>query len=67
MNKKVKHTLINIGTSKDRSIKDYAKLILDIISHETPIFENVLRSIPAVLFWNLTSCKWFFLFHHSKI
>ena len=31
MNKKTKHTLINIGSGKDSSIKDFAKLFLDII------------------------------------
>lgn len=32
MNKKVKHTLINIGTSKDMTIKNYAKYILKILN-----------------------------------
>ena len=31
MNKKLKETLINIGTGKDYSIKDYAKLILRLV------------------------------------
>ena len=31
MNKKFKETIINIGTGKDYSIKDYAKIILDLI------------------------------------
>ena len=32
MNKKVSHSLINIGTSKDRSIREFAKLILKILN-----------------------------------
>jgi GDP-L-fucose synthase len=32
MNKKVKHSLINIGTSKDMTIKNYAKYILKILN-----------------------------------
>ena len=31
MNKKTKHTIINIGSAKDYSIKNYAKIILSII------------------------------------
>tara|TARA_B100001996_G_scaffold293241_1_gene233412 strand:- start:432 stop:689 length:258 start_codon:yes stop_codon:yes gene_type:complete len=31
MNKKIKESVINIGTGKDYTIKDYAKLILKII------------------------------------
>jgi len=31
MNKKIKHTIINIGTGKDFTITEYAKKILDVI------------------------------------
>ena len=31
MNKKFKETIINIGTGKDLSIKEYAKIILNLI------------------------------------
>jgi GDP-L-fucose synthase len=37
MNKKTKHTLINIGSGKDSSIKDFAKLFLDIIAPDKKI------------------------------
>ena len=41
MNKKVKHSLINIGTSKDRSIREFAKLILKILSIKLKVkFDN---------------------------
>ena len=32
MNKKIKETLINIGTGKDFTIKEYANLLLKIIN-----------------------------------
>jgi len=37
MNKKTKHSLINIGTGKDMSIKDYALKIMKILKYETEI------------------------------
>ncbi len=37
MNKKTKHTLINIGTGKDYRIKEYAKIILKLIVPEKNI------------------------------
>ena len=41
MNKKVKHSLINIGTSKEKKIKDYIKLILKILKIKLKIkFDN---------------------------
>ena len=41
MNKKVKHSLINIGTSKDRSIREFAKLILKILNVKLKVkFDN---------------------------
>ena len=41
MDKKVKHSLINIGTSKDRSIKDYAQLIIKITGANLKVkFDN---------------------------
>ena len=41
MNKKVRHSLINIGTSKDRSIREFAKLILKILNVKLKVkFDN---------------------------
>ncbi len=41
MNKKVKHSLINIGTSKEKKIKDYIKLIQKILNIKLSIkFDN---------------------------
>ena len=41
MNKKTKHTLINIGTSKEYSIKDVAKKIVEILGLNLKIkFDN---------------------------
>ncbi len=37
MNKKTKHTLINIGSGKDSSIKDFTKLFLNIIAPDKKI------------------------------
>ena len=37
MNKKTKHSLINVGTGKDMSIKDYALRIMKILKYETKI------------------------------
>ena len=41
MNNKVRHSLINIGTSKDRSIREFAKLILKILNVKLKVkFDN---------------------------
>ena len=41
MNKRVSHSLINIGTSKDRSIREFAKLILKILNIKLKVkFDN---------------------------
>ena len=46
MNKKTKHTLINIGSGKDSSIKDFAKLFLDIIAPDKKIDIKYDQSKP---------------------
>tara|TARA_B110000211_G_scaffold216778_1_gene260083 strand:- start:204 stop:1148 length:945 start_codon:yes stop_codon:yes gene_type:complete len=46
MNKKTKHTLINIGSGKDSSIKDFAKLFLNIIAPEKKINIKYDQSKP---------------------
>ena len=46
MNKKTKHTLINIGSGKDFSIKDFAKLFLDIIAPDKKIDIKYDQSKP---------------------
>ena len=46
MNKKTKHTLINIGSGKDSSIKDFAKLFLDIIAPDKKINIKYDQSKP---------------------
>ena len=41
MNKRVKHNLINIGTSNEKSIKQYVKYILNILKKKLEIkFDN---------------------------
>ena len=41
MNKKVKHSLINIGTSKEKTIKQFVKIILKIVKKKmTIVFDN---------------------------
>ena len=41
MKKKVRHSLINIGTSKDKSIREFAKLILKILNIKLKVkFDN---------------------------
>ena len=37
MNKKVRHSLINIGTGKDDSIINYAKKIMKTMNYKVPI------------------------------
>ena len=37
MNKKTKHAMINIGSGKDSSIKDYTKLFMHIIAPDKKI------------------------------
>jgi len=37
MNKKTKHSLINIGSGKDMSIKDYALKLMKILNYKTKI------------------------------
>ena len=46
MNKKTKHTLINIGSGKDSSIKDFAKLFLNIIAPDKKINIKYDQSKP---------------------
>ena len=46
MNKKTKHTLINIGSGKDSSIKDFAKLFLNIIAPDKKIYIRYDKSKP---------------------
>tara|TARA_B100000700_G_C14371676_1_gene546241 strand:- start:102 stop:551 length:450 start_codon:yes stop_codon:yes gene_type:complete len=46
MNKKFKETIINIGTGKDFSIKDYAKIILKMIIPNKKILIKYDRSKP---------------------
>ena len=46
MNKKVKETIINIGTGKDLSIKEYAKIILNIIVPKKKIIIKYDNSKP---------------------
>ena len=46
MNKKTAHTLINIGTGKDYSIKEYAKRILKLIVPNKKITIKYDRSKP---------------------
>ncbi len=46
MNKKIKESLINIGTGKDFTIKDYAKLLLKIICPEKKVLIKFDKTKP---------------------
>ena len=43
MNKKIKETVINIGTGKDYSIKQYANLLLKIILPGKKLIFNLIN------------------------
>lgn len=48
MKKKVRHSLINIGTSKDKSIREFAKLILKILNVKLKVKFNNDKKLDGV-------------------
>jgi GDP-L-fucose synthase len=46
MNKRVKESLINIGTGKDFTIKEYAKLLLNIIYPDKKVLIKLDKTKP---------------------